>query len=347
MRNSQLNRNIMAGVVALSVAILLVALSRIVYGQFSWLILLLTPVLVFIGYLVLEQKVYRKLVDESMESIYRTIISLRSRSRPIIQKAKSGDQLSDEIKQVLSEWEKENQEAIDHLKELEVFRREFLGNVSHELKTPIFTVQGYIHTLMEGGIDDPDVNTVYLGKAAKGIDRLITIVEDLESISRIEAGELTIEFRTFNVNDLSREVLESLENRAAERKIKLTLNNQAEEDNYVYADKERIRQVLINLVENSIKYGNEGGHTIVTIDDHNSSYTVSVMDNGIGIDRKHLPRLFERFYRVDKSRSRAQGGTGLGLAIVKHILEKHQEQIEVDSEPGKGTTFIFTLKKSN
>jgi len=253
---------------------------------------------------------------------------------------------ADEINRILEENAKEQKEEIDHLMQMELYRKEFLGNVSHELKTPIFNVQGYIHTLIDGGIEDYDINLLYLNKAARSIDRLISIVEDLESISKIESGQLILELRTFDITELAREVLESSELMAREKKIHLYIKETTNKPNYVYADKERIRQVLVNLIVNSIKYGRENGFTEVRFYDYDDQVTIEIEDNGTGIEKQNLPRIFERFFRVDKSRSRIQGGTGLGLAIVKHIIEAHFQKIGAVSEPGHGTTFTFTLKKS-
>jgi two-component system phosphate regulon sensor histidine kinase PhoR len=200
---------------------------------------------------------------------------------------------------------------------------------------------------LEGGIEDNDINILYLQKAAKSIDRLISIVDDLESISRLEAGELILENRTFDINELITDVIESLELKAKDSAIAITLDVPPGIQQYVYADKDRIRQVMVNLLVNSIKYGKKGGFTHVKVEDHDDFVTIEVSDDGIGIEKQHVGRLFERFYRVDKSRSREQGGTGLGLAIVKHIIEAHGQKITVDSTPVLGTTFTFTLKKSN
>jgi two-component system phosphate regulon sensor histidine kinase PhoR len=207
-------------------------------------------------------------------------------------------------------------------------------------------VQGYIHTLIDGGIEDQDVNMLYLQKAARSLDRLISIVDDLESISKLEAGKMIIEQRTFDICDLAKEVIELLELQAKEKGMKLSVNENSDKTFYVYADKERIRQVLVNLLMNSIKYGKNDGHTEINFIDNAEIVITEINDNGIGISKEHLPRLFERFYRVDKSRSRDEGGTGLGLAIVKHIIEAHNQKINVKSDIGLGTTFSFTLAKS-
>lgn len=284
-----------------------------------------------------------------LREIYNTVLQLATSVTGVntIPRKIADAQLLSEIVRVFRDLESSDKEEIVHLKELEVFRKEFLGNVSHELKTPIFTIQGYVHTLLEGGIEDQEINILYLQKAAKSIDRLISIVDDLESISRLEAGELILEHRTFDINELIEDVIESLEMKAKESSISLEYNGQAGEHNYVYADKDRIRQVIVNLLVNSIKYGKNSGHTHVKVEDHTNYIAVEVSDDGIGIEKHHLGRLFERFYRVDKSRSREQGGTGLGLAIVKHIIEAHGQKISVESTPGSGTAFTFTLKKSH
>jgi len=301
--------------------------------------------LFFSGYVIINFAL-DKYFYQNIRVIYKNILQLQTVKSSNIPKRISDDMIIAEINRILIDFEKKNKDEIVHLKELELYRKEFLGNVSHELKTPIFTIQGYVHTLLEGGIDDSEVNILYLQKAARGIDRLISIVDDLESISKLEAGELILEIRTFDINELIEEVIESLELRAKENNLKIVLVKDLNVRYYVFADKDRIRQVLVNLLVNSIKYGKLNGNSTIKVEDQNEYVTVEVNDDGIGIDKHHLSRLFERFYRVDKSRSREQGGTGLGLAIVKHIIEAHSEKISVDSTPGKGTTFTFTLKKS-
>ena len=251
-----------------------------------------------------------------------------------------------DIENQFSDLESEKDKEIDHLKQLEKYRKEFLGNVSHELKTPIFNIQGYVLTLLEGGIEDNSINKLYLERTEKNVNRMISIVEDLEGISRLEANELTLEFENFNLFQLLKEVIESNEIKAAEKRIKLSIDANSEKSIMVYADKRRIFQVINNLIDNSIKYGKENGQTTVGFIDIVDKILIEISDNGIGIEEKHISRLFERFYRVDKSRSRDQGGTGLGLSIVKHLIEAHNQTIKVKSRPGSGTTFSFTLQKA-
>ena len=252
----------------------------------------------------------------------------------------------EEVEQEVSQWADKQKKEIESLKLLEAYRREFLGNISHELKTPIFSVQGYVHTLLDGGLYDEAINKNYLRKAANNIERLLTIVEDLESISRLESGQLTLDIQRFNIRDLTLEVFDDLEIQAKERNIKLSIKEGTDSTFFVEADRENIRQVLVNLINNSIKYGKDGGSTKVGFYDMENYILIEVADNGIGIGEDHLKHLFDRFYRVDKSRSRARGGSGLGLSIVKHIIEAHNQTINVRSSVGVGSTFGFTLKKS-
>ena len=241
---------------------------------------------------------------------------------------------------------KTNLEEINILKDQENYRREFLGNVSHELKTPLFTIQGYILTLIEGAMKDKKVRGKYLKRSAKGVDRLISIVKDLDLITQFESGIKTVDKSNFNIYELIYNVYDLMEFESEKNNTKLLIKDQHNSPVIVNADKERILQVLTNLIVNSIKYGKENGYTEVAVEEFNKDrIIVRVVDNGEGIEDEHLPRLFERFYRIDKNRSRKKGGSGLGLSIVKHIIEAHQEQIFVKSKIGQGTEFSFTLKK--
>ena len=241
---------------------------------------------------------------------------------------------------------RQRKSEINSLKDQENYRREFLGNISHELKTPLFTIQGYILTLIEGAMKDKKVREKYLKRAAKGVERLISIVKDLDLITQFESGIKTVDKTDFNIYELVENVFELMEFESEKNNIKLQYENDNSTPIYVYADQERILQVLTNLVVNSIKYGSNNGYTKVVIEDLNKEKVIiKVIDDGEGIEKKHLPRLFERFYRIDKNRSRKKGGSGLGLSIVKHIIEAHNEQIFVKSEIGEGTEFSFTLSK--
>lgn len=261
-----------------------------------------------------------------------------------------GDTLGDdplaEMETQVEDYILNNTRELEDLRKLEQFRKEFLGNLSHELKTPLFNIQGYVHTLLEGAIDDPKVAVPFLERTSKSIERLSNLVDDLDEISRLERGEESIVEETFDVHQLVKEVFESMELKAKQKSITLEIKKISDKPFTVFADKEKIRQVLTNLVVNSIKYGNTNGQTLAGFYDMDENILIEITDNGIGIAEEHLPRLFERFYRIDKHRSREQGGTGLGLAIVKHILEAHNQTINVRSTVGVGTTFAFTLKKS-
>ncbi len=249
-----------------------------------------------------------------------------------------------ELDEEIMHLEEARQQEIEKLKKLENHRKEFLGNVSHELKTPVFNIQGYISTLIDGGIHDPNINIDYLKRADRSVDRMIRIIDDLEQISQLESGVLEPDFETYDIVEQVKDIFVSLEMQAFNRKITFGFLELYSSPILVSADKHRIRQVLVNLITNSIKYGKENGKTIAGFLEKGDEVTIFISDNGIGIEEAHLPRLFERFYRVDKGRSREQGGTGLGLAIAKHIIEAHHESIRVSSKVGEGTTFSFTLK---
>ena len=289
--------------------------------------------------------VIRRYVIFRIKPMYQILRSRDSKSGEIAREYKGRDVVT-EVEGELQAWAERNTMEIARLRENEQYRKEFVGNVSHELKTPLCSIQGYILTLLDGGLEDPEINRRYLEQSQKNIDRLICIVRDLEDISRLEAGSLVLQRERFDLLSLVDEIMQSLEIQASERGITLVSDRGALPQLMVEADRARIGQVLINLLSNSVKYGREGGRTRVRYVDMFEKVMVEVQDNGIGLTAEQLPRIFERFYRVDKSRSRAAGGTGLGLAIVKHILEAHRETITVRSTPEVGTTFSFTLSKA-
>ena len=275
-----------------------------------------------------------------VKNVYST-----SKEKSLNQLNNSADDLLEDMELEIQNWENEKSKEIDKLKEQEAFRREFLGNLSHELKTPIFSIQGYILTLLEGGLEDQEVNKLFLERASKATDRMVSIIADLDQITKIEADSFKLDIRPFDIVELIKEVFESLDLKAKEKNIELLF-----EKDYnsilVDADKNKIAQVLTNLIGNSIFYGNQNGKTLISISGVDDLILVSVVDNGLGIEEVHLNRLFERFYRVEKSRNRNEGGSGLGLAIVKHLLEAHGQSITVKSKVGKGSTFSFGLNKS-
>ncbi|HXH19206.1 MAG TPA: ATP-binding protein [Chitinophagales bacterium] len=307
-------------------------------------LVLLIPVVVLAVSCVLFPLAMDEFIFKKIEMIYRNISRFKTSDMH------GSEPKNIPKKDVIGLLEKETMDLanrqikeIEALKELAQYRKEFLGNVSHELKTPVFNIQGYLHTLIDGGMDDPQVNKRYLLKASENLERLDNIIHDLEIISQIESNSLTLDFIHFNIVELIEEVFGELYLKAAQKGIHLKLQEGNDHAVFVRADRESIRQVLTNLVSNSIRYGKPGGETVVGVSEKGGSVAVEVADNGIGIAQEHLPRIFERFYRVDKSRSRELGGTGLGLSIVKHILEAHGQTIQVISTPGEGSVFSFSL----
>ncbi|WP_299249825.1 ATP-binding protein [uncultured Lacinutrix sp.] len=236
---------------------------------------------------------------------------------------------------------------IETLKIREEYRKEFLGNVSHELRTPLFTVQGYLETLIDGAAEDKNIRDKYLDRASKGVERLVYIVKDLDMITKLEAGDVRIQVQNFNIIELIEDVFDLFEMKASKKNITLTFDRDYVKPIMVIADKEKIQQVLSNLVVNSLKYGKEKGTTEISVENLiKNKVIIRVTDNGEGVIKENIPRLFERFFRVDKSGSRKEGGSGLGLAIVKHIIEAHDEKIYIESEFGVGSEFSFTLEKT-
>ena len=296
----------------------------------------------FIVTLLIFQYSIRKYIFKRVEKIYKDIMILESKTNPVQNIPISADM--DFLTSEISKYAKLKKQEVQLFQAREEFRKEFVGNVAHELKTPLFTVQGYISTLLDGAMSDSEVLKKYLKRADKGVDRLIYIVQDLDMITKIEFGESKLETSNFDVLELIRNVFEELEMKAVKKNIALSLENSGHTKLMVHADRERIQQVLTNLVVNSIKYGHNNGTTEVSVEPLGDyKVVVRVTDNGEGIEEKHILRLFERFYRVDKSGARTEGGSGLGLSIVKHIIDAHQENIFVDSKYGIGSEFSFTL----
>lgn len=330
-----------------AVIVVLVEAGTNVSGIFQkdWVSMPVVFVVSFLATFLIFQYFLEIFIYRKIKLIYKTISTFKDSKAKAIERVDLSEDILANVNREVMSWQEDKSREIAELKRMENFRKEFLGNVSHELKTPLFSIQGYIHTLLEGGIDDPEVNVHYLQRAARSVERLCTIVEDLEAISKLESGEMALEQRSFDIHDLTKDVFESQELRAREKNIRLSFKEGSDRPVYVYADKERIRQVVVNLIVNSIKYGRQDGSTVVGFYDMDKNILVEITDTGIGIEPQHLPRVFERFYRVDKSRSREQGGTGLGLAIVKHLIEAHKQNINVRSSFGVGSTFTFTLKK--
>ncbi len=326
---------------------LMVLLTKLLFREaIHWGMVLFVGILVWgIAYVVvlfyLRKYIYRK-IKLIYKSIHKHKLTLEEKNQAVDVKS----DIMDEVEKEVAEWADNQAREIENLKSWEEYRRKFLGDISHELKTPIFNIQGYLETLLEGGVYDKKINFKYLKRAAKNAERLNTIVDDLDAISRLESGQLVLEINPFDIRELAEEVFEDLEIKAVKRKIKLDFKIGADQPYTVLADRESIRQVLMNLVHNSIKYGQQGGETKVGFYDMDKYILVEVADNGLGIPPEHLNHVFDRFYRVDKSRSRKQGGSGLGLSIVKHIIEAHKQTINVRSTVKLGSTFGFTLEKA-
>lgn len=310
--------------------------------SFNLRFILLFISLLFIVTFIISQYRLEKFIYQRLKKIYNSVSILDSSDFNKTSITSDVDSLSREVQK----FAKNKQEQIKNLTLREGYRREFLGNVSHELKTPLFTVQGYLLTLSDGAFKDKKITQKYLERANKGVERLISIVKDLDLISKLESADLHLNKQPFDIIEVIQGVFDLLEMKAKKRNVSLFLNKHYEYPIMVIGDVERIEQVLTNLIVNSIKYGKIGGTTLVSVEYFKKDkILIKIIDDGEGIKNEHLPRLFERFYRVDQSRSREQGGSGLGLSIVKHIIEAHNEQIFVKSELKKGSEFSFTLEK--
>lgn len=297
-----------------------------------------TVISVIVIYLFID-----RFLSKSLLPIYKTIFGMTSKDKAPLSLDLMQNPL-DEAEKSVTDWADQRIQEIRDLQAKDDFRKEFIGNLAHELKTPLFNIQGYVSSLMEGAMDDERVREKFLEKANRNIDRMTRIVEDLDTISHLEFDRLELELNPMDIVKCSREVIESFENKAESRQVMLVMKEQ--DPISVIGDEFRISQVLINLVNNAIKYGRIGGTVILSFVDFNDRILIEVTDDGPGIGPAELPRIFERFYRIDKSRSRDQGGSGLGLAIVKHIIEAHGQSINAKSEVGKGSTFSFTLQKA-
>ena len=285
-----------------------------------------------------------KFLNSKINLIHK-IIKKGKLSNDKSKRIKLTDDVLEELTKETKIWATERRKEITKLKEQAEFRTEFLGNLAHELKTPVFSIQGYILTLLEGGLEDENVNREFLLRASKGVDRMTDILEDLDEITRLESDRTKLNLKNFDIHELTVDIVEGLQMRAQKKDIDIRFAREYSAT-MVHADKGKISQVLTNLISNSISYGNEGGETEVRINRLNNTVLIEIADNGPGIEEHEVPRLFERFYRVDKSRARHIGGSGLGLAIVKHIVESHGHEINVRSTVGVGSTFSFEIDKA-
>jgi len=335
-----------SGLLTLFSLFVFVLLSKIVAQQIAWEVIVPAHVILFACSVLLYRYFLDRFIYQKIKLIYKSIHDMKVPKEQKKRKMELKGDIINQTQEQVTKWAKDKTKEINELKKLEAYRREFLGNVSHELKTPVFHIQGYVLTLLDGGLDDPQINRKYLQRCEQSIDRMISIIEDLESISKLESGELKLLFSHFDIVELVGEVMELTEISAQKKGIKVYFA-QEYDPVFVHADRHLIQQVLVNLVMNSIKHGAENGTTKISFFDMADNVLIEVTDSGAGIPREDFPRIFERFYRGDKSRSRSddEGGSGLGLAIVKHILEAHAQSINVRSTIGVGSTFAFTLRK--
>jgi len=309
----------------------------------DWMVDLMVSFLCFIvGFLIFRFAVYQ-FIYKKIEILYKNIHSIRTGNF----KARDVNTDLDDVSREVSEWAEKQQEEIKLLRVRESYRKEFIGNVSHELKTPIFNIQGYILTLLDGALEDEEINREYLLRASKSVDRMIRLVHDLETITKLEAGALHMNTQSVDVVEIASEVIETLELKGKKKGVELRFQNKLQKPIRVKCDPEKIKQVFTNLMVNGINYAQKKDAWVeIRFIDMGVRWSIEVADNAVGIDEEEIPRLFERFYRVDKSRSRDEGGTGLGLAIVKHIVEAHRQTIAVRSKKGLGSVFSFTLQKA-
>ena len=314
----------------------------IFYTLNIWLLLSFLVIVYIFSFYIIQFRVER-FIYKRVKKIYDDLTILETTSI-------SSGPITTDMKTLTKEIDKyarDKKIEIETLKVREEYRKEFLGNVSHELKTPLFTVQGYVLTLLDGAMNDKILREKYLERASKAIERLGYIINDLDMITKLEVGDLSLNLKVFDMVELVKNVFDMLEMKASKKDITLTFDGDYFKPILVYADKERMQQVVINLIVNSIKYGREKGTTEVSIENLiKNKVIVRITDNGEGIEKRHIARLFERFYRVDKSGSRKEGGSGLGLSIVKHIIEAHKEKIYIESEFGVGSEFSFTAEKA-
>ena len=346
-KNITPNQLVLYSSLAISVVVALLSTAGILlhFVSAKWFHVLIFAGLAFVSSYYIIFNALKRYIYRKIKLIYKSIHSSKRSSKDKNPLDMSTD-IMGEVEQEVADWADSRQKEIESLRSMEQYRRNFMGDVSHELKTPIFSIQGYLHTLLDGALYDKNINKDYIRKAARNVERLQTIVEDLEAISRLESGELILDIRNIEIKGLFEDVFEELEMMAKTKNISLQFKEGTFQNYLVKADPDTLRQVLVNLIANSIKYGKEDGLTKVSFYDMENFIMIEISDNGIGIEEEHLKHLFDRFYRVDKSRSRGQGGSGLGLSIVKHIIEAHKQTINVRSTLNVGSTFGFTLEKA-
>ena len=343
MKLNRLNKNVLKSAAFISAVLCLVGITLLSLFELSWIGILLFLIIGFVVVFIVARIYLREFILSELRKVYDSSLF---ENEPFLKKESNELDFELFLTKVKSFAENKLQE-IEQLHNRDDFRKEFMGDVSHELKTPLFTAQGYLLTVLDGNMDDKKLEKKYLKRAKKSLDRLNSIVKDLDTLAKLESG-IKLDQEPFNIVQCVRDVMEMLEYSAERKDIVLTFDEPYDYPIMVQADQEKVEQVLTNLIQNSISYGKLGGRTSISFRSH-SIYRqlIEIQDDGMGIEPEDVPRLFERFYRVDKSRSREYGGSGLGLAIVKHILEAHDQETFVQSTPGQGSTFSFTLNKAS
>jgi two-component system phosphate regulon sensor histidine kinase PhoR len=311
----------------------------------NWKIIVLAFIILFVSSYSLISFILRTFIQKQIKLIYKLISQTKaSKKEEFYYKNILPEKNIETVRQDVENWAEQRKKEIEILQQNEIFRKEFLQNLSHELKTPIFSIQGYVETLLNGALSNPEVNTKFLVNTSRNIERLVNLVDDLDEISKLESGELQLYFQNFIIQDLIKEVFESLLLKAGQKEINCSIKKGCELPLIVFADKVKIRQVLVNLVDNAIKYGKNNGTVLAGFYKvEGNNILIEISDDGSGIAEEHRLRIFERFYRTDHARSRKIGGSGLGLAICKHIIEAHHQSIHVRSKIDVGTTFVFEL----
>lgn len=342
------NSGIISTIISLIVAICVLVIQHFLGLLNTDMLIIIFPSVLFVTYVCVYLSL-EYLIFTEINKIYVVLDKIKSKDFILHEDLDTSEMPTDKRKKIYEEihtYVTKKQAEITELKKVEVFRREFLADISHELKTPIFAAQGFIHTLLDGAMNDKDVREKFLKKAAKSLDGMQEMVEELLTLTKLEIGELQMEIDDFDIHLLTKDVFEMLEKKAEKKRILMKFSELSNQPLWVQGDRYQIKQVLKNLIENALNYGNENGKVIVSFDIDKVKVLISVRDEGPGIAPEHLNRIFERFYRVEKSRSKDKGGSGLGLAIVQEIVEAHNSKVLVSSILGKGTTFAFKLKKT-
>ncbi len=330
---------------AFTALVLSIPISGGIWLLETWKHGLISLILIFAGSYVLILTIFQNFIYRKIKLIYKFIHQTKaSHKEETYYKYVLPQKSIDEVREEVEKWGEQRSREIEMLKKNEIFRKEFLQNLSHEFKTPVFSIQGYVDTLLQGAMEDPVINKRFLEKTAKNVTRLVNLIQDLDEISKLERGELKLHKQNFVIQDLVKEVFENLSWKAEAKNISFSIKKGCEKPLVVFGDKEKLRQVLINLIDNSIKYGKQGGEVVASMYNTDDSHILTeISDDGIGIPEKHLDRIFERFFRTNEGRTREARGSGLGLAISKHIIEAHGQNIHVRSKENVGTSIGFTL----